>query len=464
MTNATNDLAVFASRLKYEQIPDAVIQKMKISLLDSIGCAMAGINDPAAVRTYLGIRDHCLKSGGFIIGRGNAISEPEAILINSMMCHAVEMDDLHKASKVHPGAVVAMGVFSMAFSGGFDGKQVLTAMTVGYETMIRLGEALGTVSHRKKGWHATATCGAVAMAAAAGNLLGLSSDIIANALGLAACQSSGNMAFLANGAMTKRFQVGKSAQNGWLAMKLAAAGVTGSTKAIEYTDGGLLHLMSDDADVHRITEGLGLCFEAVDIGWKMYACCGHTHQAIEAALSLRKEYSIRPEDIDFVEVLTYEVSGLDWGTCGKPQNAVEGQFNFPYVVATALIEGEVFLDQFSQKNLDRDDINDLAERVIVRIDEQSTKEYPSVWSSEVIIHLRNGSILDRRSIGAKGDKDHPLNFNEAQNKFNAITSNHLSETQREQLGSFIAHLENAVDLRKMYELLITEERNNQDEI
>ena len=455
----TYKLADFASRLQYEQIPGVIIRKMKTSLLDSIGCAIAGSSDQAVQYTYEGLKAYYPGTSGMIVGSGCQVSQPLAVLINSMMCHALEMDDLHKASKVHPGAVVAMGIGTMAASERCTGKQMLTAMTVGYETMIRLGQALGTVSHRKRGWHATATSGAVAMAAAAGNLLRCPQEVIANAIGIAGCQAAGSMAFLADGSMTKRFQVGKAAQNGWNAIRLAEVGLTGSTKVIEYEDGGLVHLMSDDPDLSRITDQLGQRFEASDIGWKMYACCGHTHQAIEAALTIKREHDVRPELIESVEIGTYEVSGLNWGTNGKPRNKVEGQFNFPYIIATALIDGEVFLEQFSPEHLDRDDVFDLAKRVTIHVDEQFTKWYPSVWSSEVRVKLRDGTVWTCQSVGAKGDKDHPLTMDEAQHKFDLLVGDRIRESQKEKICSCIAHLDQLSDYSELQKLLVVERRN-----
>lgn len=116
-----------------------------------------------------------------------------------MLAHTLELDDVHPASKTHGSASLIPAAWSCARYVHASGKEFLTAVVCGYETVSRIGMALGVTSHRKKGWHATATCGGFGCAAACGKLLGLNADELVSALGWAGTQSFGRWAFLGDG-------------------------------------------------------------------------------------------------------------------------------------------------------------------------------------------------------------------------------------------------------------------------
>lgn len=449
----TGRLAHFTANLKYDHIPAAVLEKMKLCLLDSVGCALAGSNREDISIMLEALSPYYGDGGVAVFGRGQTAPLPLALLLNSTMCHVLEMDDLHKASKVHPGCIVATGILSYSCVKSFTGADALAAMTAGYEAMIRLGEGMGTVSHRKRGWHATATCGAIGMAAAMGNLMRLPETQLANALGLAGSQAAGLMAFLADGSSGKRFQVGKAALNGWMAAQLASGGLTGPASVLEASDGGLLHAMSDCYDLSKIDRDLGKRFLAEEVGIKLHACCGHTHQAIDAVYALRERHSFSPDDIESVEVRVYDVSGVSWGAEGMPKNAVEGQFNFPYVVALALLEPQVSLAQFAPEYLSDQRIHHLSQKIRVLPDPAYTARYPAEWCASVTIRLRGGEALWEEAVGAKGDWNKPLTYREAAGKFDALTGGILSPERQNAIHNAIYHLEALDDVKELVALL-----------
>ena len=178
----TRMLATFASTLAYDQLPAALVSTTRQYLLDTIGCGIYGGETPwaKAVNTYIleqgGRPDATLWLQGF---RGPAASVALGL---GVMMHSFELDDYHSGAKLHPGAVVIPAAFTVAERQGASGQALLSAIVAGYELMIRTSLAAGTLSMRRRGWHITGMCGTFGAAAAAGQLLGLDSDGMANAL------------------------------------------------------------------------------------------------------------------------------------------------------------------------------------------------------------------------------------------------------------------------------------------
>jgi 2-methylcitrate dehydratase PrpD len=215
-----------------------------------------------------------------IWGRGQRARANDAAFTNGIAAHAFELDDYHNA-KAHPGAVVVPAALAIAERVDASGEDCLLAIVIGYETLIRTAMVLDPIATRKRGWHLTGVAGTLGAAAACASLLRLDAEHTACALGLAGTQSSGLFAFNADGAMSKRFHAGRAAQAGVVAAELAARGFTGPTAFYEADDGGLLRAFSDAPVKERLVTGLGDIYEATQISFKPYSCCGSTHAYID---------------------------------------------------------------------------------------------------------------------------------------------------------------------------------------
>ncbi|RPJ73309.1 MAG: MmgE/PrpD family protein, partial [Desulfobacteraceae bacterium] len=216
MENVTRALSGFAARLAYPALPPELVDRLKTCLLDAIGCGLHGAGLPWAdivnrwVMRQGGPPEATLWRQGF---RGPCAN---VVLGLGVMIHGFDFDDYHNA-KIHPGAPVIPAALAVGEWLGASGREVLAAIAAGYETMIRVSLATGPNASRLKGWHLTGTTGTFGAAAAAGRLLGLSAEEMASALGLAGTQSAGLWAFLADGAMSKRFHPGRAGQSGVMA-------------------------------------------------------------------------------------------------------------------------------------------------------------------------------------------------------------------------------------------------------
>lgn len=455
MQNLTQTLANYIARTTYQDLPQPLIEKLKLLTLDTIGCGICGYHAPEISHLLKGIIEPAeLGCGSTMIWElGECVPAITAVTANASMSHAVEMDDLHKPSKIHAGVVIVPTVLTLGSAWAKTGQDVLCAMAVGYETMIRVGIGVGTSSHRRRGFHATSTCGPFGSAAAVSKLLGLDETWTCNALGLAGTQAGGLHAYISDGSMCKRFHAGKAAQNGYQAAMLAQAGFTGPTLVLESPDGGFLHAMSDQYYPEQVVDALGTRYHTMDVGIKYHSCCGHIHQAIDAAIYLRNTYGFTPDDIEQITIDTYDISGVSWGFDHPPRNSVEGQFNFSYAVAVAIFDGQVFLPQFTMSRMGDTRVHELARRIQVHTKEEYTSRYPDQWISSVTVTLRDGTRLFRESVGAKGDPGTPLSFAEIKGKFLSLTEGALSKQRAQKISELVSDLENLPDISILTECL-----------
>lgn len=449
----TKELAKYIVEEQYENLSDELIELLKKCLLDSIGCLIAGNKKPEIRNFINGIVDGNEKGNATIWGDGLKTPVNTALLVNGSMNHAVELDDLHKPSKIHCATIIVPALLTVGELEKISGKQALLSMLVGYETVIRVAMAIGTDSHRRRGWHGTATCGAFGATATVGKILNLNSIQMANALGLAGTQTGGLMAYTADGSMSKRFHAGRASEAGYISAKLAKSGFTGPTYVLEAKDGGYAHAASDNYNLNIITNGLGKEYHTLNTGHKFYACCGHTHQAIDCAVKIKNKTNLNLNNIEKIVVKTYDVSGDYWGFKEMPKNTVEAQFNFSYVVSAALVFGKVFLPQFSEESLNNKQIAELFPKVELLVDEKYTKRYPEEWCSSVDIYMNDGTIYSEESIGAKGDPVNPLSYEEIVSKFCSLTENIISSEKQQQIIDLVKNIEDIDDIGKLTSLI-----------
>ncbi|NMA36658.1 MAG: MmgE/PrpD family protein [Clostridiaceae bacterium] len=452
MTEYTKELAAWAAKNEYMDIPYQVISMMKKCLLDTLGCATAGSERKEIKNLINGTLDPTETGKASVWFQNTTAPIATALLINGAMNHAVELDDLHKPSKIHAGTVIVPSILTVGALYGISGKELLTSMAVGYEVMLRAAIAIGVDSHRRRGWHGTATCGAFGAAAAIGHIMGLNGLQMANAFGLAGTSTGGLMAYTADGSMSKRYHSGMAAMHGYLAAVSAKAGFTGPTYVFEAPDGGYGHAVSDKYDLEELVKDLSETWHCKDMGHKFYACCGHIHQAIDCAIKIRNENSLRPEDLEAVTVTTYDVAGMSWGFSEPPKNTVEAQFSFPYAVSAALVDGQAFIPQFAPERLTDPVINSLAAKVTVNTDDKFTSLYPKQWASGVEVKAKDQTYYTE-VIGAKGDPVNPLSEQEIEDKFRSLSGGRFSNEQQDKMIAVIHNIERSESIAVIENLM-----------
>lgn len=435
----TERFSSFLVGTKSVDLPPSVVDDAKYFTLDWLGSAIAGtVTEPG--RILLAHAQAQAGQGATVIGLGEQRNADLAALTNGGLSHIVEMDDLHRASVVHPAAPVIPAALAVAEREGASGLDFLTAVVLGYEVAIRIGEAVGRSHYRF--WHNTATCGVFGAAAATGWLLRLNEEQMVWALGSAGTMAAGLWEFIADGAMSKHLHAGRAASSGLLAADLARRGFTGARRILE-GERGFFAATSSDARPELVTQGLapGMAeFKISGVSIKPYPSCRHTHPAIDAALTLRWEHELAPEHIEEVDVTTYQAA-LALTDDPFPTHPYAAKFSLQYCVACALARGRVGLDDFRPEALEDEAVRRLMAKVSVRLSEELDSRYPQEWPARVRVALDDGREFVRLVQVPKGDPENPLSLTELEEKFRLLAARTSYEEVAEALIERVNRLE-----------------------
>ncbi|MBO8167882.1 MAG: MmgE/PrpD family protein [Thermoanaerobacteraceae bacterium] len=438
-------LAGFINNTEFSLLPAEVVEFTKLCVLDWLGSALAGSDKvPGKIITQV-----VAELGGApqatVLADGSKNSCLNAALVNGAISHIVELDDVHKGAIIHPAAPVIPAALSAAEMRGKSGKELLTAVVVGYDVGIRVGEAV-TPSHYYY-WHTTATCGTFGANAAAGKILGLSQDQLVNSLGNAGTQAAGLWEFIEDGAMSKHLHPGKAAMNGLLAALLAEKGFTGASKIIEGKR-GFCEATADDYDLGKITDGLGEKYKIMENSFKVHASCRHTHQSVDIVLDLKKKHGLNLEDVDKVVVKGYQIA-LNITDNPNPQTPYAAKFSTQFCVALALKYGRVGLEEFSEDNLADPQLRAFLPRVEFVFDKQLDAASATKWPGEVEIVLKDGRVVTGATDFPKGDPENPVSREELIEKFKVLAGPYLSSSSLERAIDDILNLERIADVREI---------------
>ncbi len=406
MANETATLAAYVANLKFDDIPQEVLERAKCLTLDYLGSTIRARSEAESTPALLKMLETLSLDGkgdSTVFGDSKTWTPAVAALLNGALGHSLDFDDTHADSSLHPSAPVVPAAFAVGEMVGASGKDVLTAIVAGYEVCCRLGNALDPTSHYAKGFHPTATAGTYGAAAAAGKLFGLSKEQLISAFGVSGSQAAGSLQFLVNGAWNKRYQVGAAAMNGVIAATLARNAFIGATESVEGKH-GLLVGYSDDAHPEKAVAGLGSVYETMKIGVKPYPSCRYTHAAIDTLIAMRREHNLTPEQVKRVEIGLHR-NGItltgDASTKRHPTSIVGGQFSMFFTGALALDQGSFGWDDY--KRLGDKAIDTLADRFDVVQDERlEGKRHP--FGARVSIHTEDG-VHERIAPDPSGEPD-----------------------------------------------------------
>jgi 2-methylcitrate dehydratase PrpD len=422
----TRHLAEVLAATTAADLPSDVLEHAHRAVLDWLGSVMAGALEPPARMAQRVAAAFGTSSDATVFAGGRA-SAPAAAFANGVASHILELDDIHKGSTVHAAAPIVSAALAVAEREHASGAAFLAAVVLGYEAAFRIGEAVNPSHYHY--WHPTGTVATFGAAAAAGSLLRLTPDAMADALGSAGTQAAGLWEFNADGAMSKHLHPGKAALNGVLAADLARAGFTGATRILEGAR-GFFRAMSTGADAARVIEGLGATWKIGENGYKLHACCGHTHSAIDIAIRVRARCgwsaSRALAEIASVAIETYG-PGYEIVQEPNPRTPYQAKFSMAYVVAAALLEGEVGLPQFGAERFAADGVRassiaGLLARTRVCVSDDLTTRYPAAWPARVTVTLRDGTTIAETSDYPRGNPENPVETRELRGKLTTLVA------------------------------------------
>ena len=452
----TRGMAEFVAGLHYDAIPDDVKSRIKLLMLDSLGCALYGADLEwcRILQESLGAVDATRTCS--IWGTNQKLSAPHAALANGTAVQGFELDDVHRAGVLHVGAVVLPALIAVAeLKPGMSGREFLAAAVAGYEIGPRVGLCMGP-EHIASGWHSGATLGVFSAAAGAARGLKLDAGKTVHALGIAGTQAAGLMA-AQFGAMVKRMHAGRSSQSGLYGALLAARGFTGIVNVLESEYGGFCTTLSQSRNhfnLQELTAGLGSTWQTMGVALKFYACVGTNHTTLDAIRDMQRERAFGASDVKEIVVHGSQVTVNHVGWKYVPQGLTSAQLNLPYCVATWLLEGDCFVDQFTEDAVADPARMKLSEKVEVVHDPDITAKGAKFRHLvHVEAHLTDGTVLKRTVEAARGSEKKFATDAEIVEKFEKLAVKALPRAQAAKLRDAMLGLEELEDASELARLL-----------
>jgi len=437
----TSQVAEFAVGLRYEDLPEDTIVSAKRCILDSLGCGVFGSPKPWTQSVARAVESLGQAKSASAWGMKLRADPLGAAFINGTAAQGFELDDCHDQSMSHYGAGVVPAVLASAEGfGKFDGRQLILATVVGYELGTRIGNTVSPSAFHR-GFHPCGLTSTFAAAAAIGKLLELDVDKFVSALGLAGSQAAGLMASQF-GAMAKRFHSGKAAQNGIIAALCAREGLTGVRDVLEAPYGGFCSTYSETYDLSWATNGLGTEFEMLKNGFKRYSSLASSQTSVDALRNIRAKHGIKGEDVERVLIRTTKMVHVHCGWPYMPKETITAQMNLPYTAAVTLLEGNAFVDQYTDTKLRDPKILDLASRIEVVVDPELDALGPhEMRAVRVAVTMKSGDVFEEEVIYRSGHWKNPLSDDVLKAKFRDLASRVLAKEAVDQVEAIVSGLE-----------------------
>jgi len=414
---ATEQLAAYAATLRYEDLPRSAVERAKHCLIDTVACVIFGQQFPwskmvLAEAAASGAGGPCRVPGV----ANETFHVPQAALALGALSHAFEFDNLRKpGTGVHPGATVALPALAMGQAVNATGADVITATVAGIEIMFRIGAAT-LHSAEKVGFHAPGLTGPFGSAAACASLMKLSAAETANAFGVAGSLAGGLLAFAKapSGGMVKRLHLGRAAEGGVVAARLAQRGYEGPRNVLEGRY-GVLEAFCDEYDASLLTRGLGQTYEIDRVCFKRYPCHVTAHVPVQLIRGFMEQHRFGGDDI---REITVEASAkvASHHSMRDPADIMQAQYSVPFCVAIAAYHDPLDPSVFCERTTGEARVRDLAKRVRIVADE-SLKG----WGARMRLTLADGRSIEGALDSWLGCPETPLAVEQLRAKFDRLT-------------------------------------------
>lgn len=452
MPSLCETLAHFISHTKFENIPNAVIEKAKLCILDTIGTALLGSQTQAAIKlnkviSSLGFPKECT-----VMGAGYKTSRFHAAYINSMEAAYLDFDDGHREAGIHPGCIVTPTALATGEFINASGTQVLEAVILGYEVAIRIGVATGMAQFKKR-IDAPSTCGIFGAAAAAGKLLKLDEQELANALAIAGSQTPLSPSiWYYEPSMVKSLPHALASQAGILSAMLAKEGFLGPLNILEGKGGFCEATCSPEKyQLDKVSAELGSNWRTIEVYFKFYPSCRWTHSAVDAVLNIFRTREIKLGDIEEITVKTYSVAAQ---LCSpEPKDETTARLSIPYNIAAAIIYGELGVNQFNTDALNNPEVLKIASKVSIMADESYKDMYPSARPTTVEIRLKNGFRCASHVDFPFGEPENPPTAEQIKHKFVKWVGRYINQERIQKILKIIENVERLESINQLMSLL-----------
>ena len=422
-TSVTADFAAFISAAHGMELPAPVRRATCRAFVNWVGCALGAADDRTLEPVYAVARGLSGREQASIVGSAEQFDVVNAALVNAVRANALDYDDMHVPTLIHPTGAVVAAALAVAEHRRASGRTLLAAIATGIEIECRLGRALFP-QHYDAGWHSTATLGTVGAAAAAGAVLGLDAGPAAYALGIAATQASGLKAMLLNSC--KSFNIGNAAAGGVLAALLAEAELD-SAPDIFAGKSGFFGVFGTPADPAGLTRELGTRYLTAEVSLKPYPCGVVIHPLIDACLEVAGKRAFDANQVRAISIHVHpralELAGLK-----HPDTAIKGRFSLYHAAALALAKCSAGLAAFEAADVHDAGLSALRELMIAEPDARLS---PS--QARLTVELMDGTSLISAIDHPSGSPERPLTDAQLHDKFSELARRVLDARASETL-------------------------------
>lgn len=454
------ELARFIAETNYEDIPHAVIETQKKSILDAVGITLgaAVLGDGCREFVELAVENAVGgKNEATVIGFGKKLPAAWAAFANAAMAHSLDFGDTQMDAVVHSNASTFPAALAVAEQlGTVSGKELLAALVLGSETACRV--SLGAREDLEKyGWYMPTIYTSFGATAAVCKLLHLTPEQIVDALSFNLCQTTCS-AELMNNAKTvvRSVREAFSARNAVLSAQIAKKGLKGFEEPLEGKLGFYHAYARDHYDPESVIRQLGEHYYAGELYFKLWPSCAGTHPAIIAVQELMKQNPIRPEEIERVHVVVSKRNQMlvePEEIRKAPESSIIGKFSIPYTASVAILNGTVVLDDFWPEALKNENVRKLAARFTYEVNDDWGKA--EGMNTEVTIYTCDGQSF-RYFYTEIGTERKDASVEEIEEKVKSCAKHALIPQKNENLERLmhqIETLETAENVKEMTALL-----------
>ncbi|MEM9626808.1 MAG: MmgE/PrpD family protein [Pseudomonadota bacterium] len=448
-------IAAFADHVvgvSYDTLPPGAIQAAKTFILDGFGVGVAGSAGPwlDGLIASAGVQGQGDDARVWVFG--NRLPASAVAMVNAYQMHNSEFDCVHEAAVVHAMTVPLAAIMAEAErTGDVDGKALITAAVLGVDVAAHIGVA----SRSNLRFFRPATAGAFGAVAALGKLRSFDRETLINAFGIALAQLSGTMQAHVDGGIMLAMQMGFNARNAVVAADMAERGLAAPAAVLE-GEFGFFPLFEGDYDLRPSLDTLGKLWRIEEMAHKPFPSGRATHGVLDGLLTLKREQGFDASDVDRV---ICRVPPLTAQLVGRPiKDVMEANYarlSAPYVLASALIDGEVTIESFRSENLRDDGRLTIGKNITVEIDDNSDRN--ALTPVTVSVHLKNGTAHDITMDVVYGNPKKPLTRAEHLQKFRrnwSIAARPLPDDQAETLITAIDDLETLANVARLVDLMV----------
>jgi 2-methylcitrate dehydratase len=432
-------LASFVQRARFRDLSDQALEQLKIRVLDTIGVAIGAL-DAEVIRA---IRKLTAELGGqplsTLIGDGKTAPDRAAFLNGALSRYLDFMDSyIAPGETCHPSDNFS-AVLAAAEMRNVSGKDFLTALAVAYQIQTRLSDVAPV---RDKGFDHT-TQGAYAAAAGVAKALELSVEQIANAIAISGTANNA-LRVTRTGALShwKGLAYPNTAMASTHAALLAAHNISGPPAVFEGNK-GFMQSIAGPFEIEWMKENLERVLQTIV---KKHNAEIHAQSAIDAAIEIRARAGFIPGAVRAVRLKTFAVAhqiigGGEEGDKRVVRTKEEADHSLPYMIAVALLDGEVQPQQYRPERIRATDVQSLLRKVTVSVDPALSKRFPRQLPADLEVELREGMIFHAHRDDYHGFHTNPFNWAAAREKFDRVTRDFTNDAQRDALAEIVATLE-----------------------